>query len=393
MTERLLLLTPFFHPEPIGTGKYNSFLAMALVREGVAVDVLCFHPIYPDWRPRRSSEGLPGMRIYRGGAWMRFPRNTLLRRAVLECGFLFFMFRHARRIRRHSQIVAVLPPMLYLPFVHLIASRHARVTAIVHDLQGVMAGVGNGRVRRTVVRLVRRLEAAVFGCAHRVFTLSEAMATFLSASYGIAPSKVTVCWPFVSIDTRYSTNHLERQFAADKKHIVYAGALGDKQNPYELIAFFQNLAARRKDVVCHIFSGGPIFKALRRRAANGHRLMFHDFIPEQQLYELYLRSHIQVIPEKPGFANGAFPSKLPNLLAAGVPVLYIGQRDSDVCRMIHGTDAGLCAEGWDFANLNDLVDQLLLEGGKRSHADRRQAFNASLKSCFSIDPLVKELVG
>ena len=117
MTQRLLLLSPFFHPEPIGMGRYNGYLARLLTKKGVAVDVLCFHPLYPGWRPRSSKAALPGVRIHRGGAWLRFPKAGLLRRAVLEIGFLSYILKHARRIRTYSQIVVVLPPMLFVPLV------------------------------------------------------------------------------------------------------------------------------------------------------------------------------------------------------------------------------------------------------------------------------------
>jgi colanic acid biosynthesis glycosyl transferase WcaI len=102
MTERLLLLSPFFFPEPISTGRYNTFLVQALVDKGVHVDVICFHPLYPNWRPRRSNKGLNGARISRGGAWMRFPKNNLLRRAVLEAGFLLHVICHAGQIKKYS---------------------------------------------------------------------------------------------------------------------------------------------------------------------------------------------------------------------------------------------------------------------------------------------------
>jgi hypothetical protein len=56
MTERLLLLSPFFFPEPISTGRYNTFLVQALVDKGVHVDVICFHPLYPNWRPAAATK-------------------------------------------------------------------------------------------------------------------------------------------------------------------------------------------------------------------------------------------------------------------------------------------------------------------------------------------------
>jgi hypothetical protein len=112
-----------------------------------------------------------------------------------------------------------------------------------------------------------------------------------------------------------------------------------------LLSFFLELIKRHSDVICHFFSAGPIFETYQRlHKTTNKRLEFHDLVPDRDLFELYRRSHIQVIPEKIGFSEGAIPSKLPNLMASGVPVLYIGQKNSDVRHIIEKANSGLCKE-------------------------------------------------
>jgi colanic acid biosynthesis glycosyl transferase WcaI len=105
-----------------------------------------------------------------------------------------------------------------------------------------------------------------------------------------------------------------------------------------------------------------------------------------------MRSHIHIIPEKKGVSKGALPSKLPNLLAIGVPVLYVGEKNSDVWRLIKDCDAGFCTDSWDFEQLNSLVDQLLIEGEQRSHSDRRYSFQKKYAGFFSVEALVEKLL-
>ena len=120
--------------------------------------------------------------------------------------------------------------------------------------------------------------------------------------------------------------------------------------------------------------------------------MFHDLIAERDLYELYLRSDIHVIPEKIGFSKGALPSKLPNLLASGVPILYIGSQNSDVGQVIQRAEAGLCSDSWDLEKLNTLVDRLLADVVDRSHIDRRSTFEKKFARLFSVEALIRELL-
>ncbi|MGB8475721.1 MAG: hypothetical protein WCE61_16705, partial [Candidatus Acidiferrum sp.] len=50
---KLWLFSPFFYPETISTGKYNTILSRALAERGVEVNVVTSHPFYPNWKPAR----------------------------------------------------------------------------------------------------------------------------------------------------------------------------------------------------------------------------------------------------------------------------------------------------------------------------------------------------
>ncbi len=364
-----------------------------MLKRNIGIDVICFHPLYPEWRLQPTKETLPGVCIYRGGARIKYPHSTLLKRMLLELDFLVHLFMHADKIKRYSHVIAVLPPMLFLSLARICAARDTKVIAIVHDLQGIMAAIGTKRGQRTVVWLVRLLESIVLRFSQQVIVLSNAMATFVSNTYKVPSKKIKVCWPFVSLDSKISRGRLRNLFPGDMKHVVYAGALGEKQNPEGLVSFFIDLTSRRKDLICHFFSRGPIFEALRRNHGKDNcRIMFHDLVPEKDLYELYLNSHVQVIPETIGNSMGAFPSKLPNLLAVGVPILYIGDKNSDVWRVVQMSKFGLCADRWDNKLLNFLADRLLEESETRSHNDRSLIFNKTLKDHFSVDALIKEMI-
>ena len=56
--KKSLLISPFFYPEPISTGKFNTDFALKLQEEGHQVTVLCSHPFYPEWKTKFSSDTL-----------------------------------------------------------------------------------------------------------------------------------------------------------------------------------------------------------------------------------------------------------------------------------------------------------------------------------------------
>ena len=101
--------------------------------------------------------------------------------------------------------------------------------------------------------------------------------------------------------------------------MVYSGALGEKQNPFKLLSIFQKVVNKRDDICCHFFSNSPLVDTIKKKVtiSNGN-ILFHDLVPEENLFELYQKSHLQVIPQRPGVSDGAIPSKLPNI-HRGIP--------------------------------------------------------------------------
>ena len=42
--QRLLFVSPFFYPEDISTGRYNTYFVRALLAQGVEVAIVAAHP-------------------------------------------------------------------------------------------------------------------------------------------------------------------------------------------------------------------------------------------------------------------------------------------------------------------------------------------------------------
>jgi len=108
-TKRILIASPFFYPEPISTGKYNTFLAEKLVQKGHDVTVICSYPFYPAWKPEFTRKALAGVKVMRGGLRMVYPKSATIRRLILEAWFAW------QGRQTHTEIKNVIIPsdMLY----------------------------------------------------------------------------------------------------------------------------------------------------------------------------------------------------------------------------------------------------------------------------------------
>jgi glycosyltransferase involved in cell wall biosynthesis len=391
----VLFLSPFFAPEIISTGKYNTYLARGLVAEGHGVTVVCSDPLYPDWSPRPSKHSETDMRILRGGSKVHYPKSTVGRRLVLEGWYVWHVIKSlvGSRIRPDAAI-AVFPPVSFAFVLPILVKPDTPIYGIVHDLLGIMATSSGGRWRRLISRVMGLIERKAMSRCTRLVALSDSMKTVLTDRYGVAPEKIVVAYPFATLkELKHTQTELADLLPNNVINVVYSGALGEKQRPEQLYSLFKRLSAGNLNLRCHVFSGGPAFEALKERAMQdgAQSVRFHDLVPERNLWELYERSNIQVIPQATGTGAGAFPSKLPNLVAAGVPVLAICDVDSELARVVEASGIGRVVSTWDESSLVSEAVAFVNDVKGKSREQRREKMAAFVRVNFEVSSLVEKL--
>ena len=392
----VLILSPFFFPEAISTGRYNTALARTLAERGKEVTVFSSHPLYPSWRPKRSQAVLPEIKIQRGGGWLRYPRTPFLRRAVLEIWYAAFALAAYLRIGRHKPrcVIPIFPPCLFLALLHPLLPSGTSVVGIVHDLQGVL-GVRSDSVIGKLARAgIRWIERRSFAKCDRLIFLSHSMLARAIQDYALRREICSVHYPFQTLPSQptKSTSTLRETLPADYVNVVYSGALGDKQSPDELLRFMADLERRNANVRCHVFSAGPHFERLRRDSQTRCGVKFHALVAEDDLAELYARSSVQIIPQAGGTSDGALPSKLPNLIAAGVPIFAICDEGSEVAEILKAAGTGLTAPNFLSSVTLERFDTLLAVATSESTASRAKRLKPFVEKHFSIEPLVDEIL-
>ncbi len=327
---------------------------------------------------------------------MRYPRSAVLRRLALELWFALYVSRQGRARGDDTTLVAIFPPNLG-PLLAMSTRKSCRdKVGIVHDLQGIMANSVESGLRRLIARAVRRLERRALRACDRVVCLSESMRDCLVRDYGLEAGRCVVCYPFVTLPARTgSEDRIASLFPSGHRHIVYAGALGEKQRPDDLLALFRALCRHDPAIRCHVFSSGPVMGRLRdeieRNGPPG--LSAHDLVDDDQLVHLYAHSTLQVIPQATGTGAGAFPSKLPNLLASGVPVFALCDEDSELARVLAETGAGRASGRRPCAEWPGLIAGLIDEAEAEGREARCRRLRPFIESRFSVDRVIEAIEG
>ena len=326
---------------------------------------------------------------------MRYPKWPMLRRLLLEFWYLCFLAYELPRYKSSTAaVITVVPPVLYLPFSRRILRKGVPIVGIVHDLQSIFLEKSSSLPMRALAALIRRMEGAALRNCDSLIFLSQSMASRAIEQYGLDGTNCFVHLPFVSRPSIGGNGQeLVEIFTPNCRACVYAGALGEKQNSERLVECFVALVKAESGIVCHCFSRGPMFNHLRRKYENIFGIKFHDLVDERDLPELLARSDIQVVPQLFGTSEAALPSKLPNLIAAGVPVLAICDEVSEVGRIVLKARAGSVVHSWDPDAISAAALNLLNATKGQSREERKATASAFVAQHFSLQRLVDEISG
>ena len=359
--KKILILSPFFYPEPISTGKFNTDFAKKLQEEGHQVTVLCSHPFYPEWKTKFSSETLEDIKIVRGGEKIKYSKKVSLRRLVLELWYAYFILKNIKKYQKHIDIIIpIFPPSLAFCLASFFIKKEVKKIGIIHDLQIIYSLQKKGFFSNLISFFIKKVEKFCFKSCDKLIFLSDEMKKEAVNIYSIRKEKCEVQYPFTSINDISISDNLKNILPKNQHNIVYSGALGEKQNPHELLKVFAFISKNTPNTVCYFFSQGPIFEELKK-INNNKKIHFYPLVKKEDIQELYSRSSIQIVPQLPNTSNGSLPSKIPNILVSGTKVLVITDKNSELELLFKKYNLQKVITSWDKRvielSIRELLDQ------------------------------------
>lgn len=347
----LLIFGINYAPEMIGIGPYTAGLAEELARRGHAVDVVTGQPYYPRWRIERAGRSMWSDTQENGITVRRCPlyvprRPTFVRRLIHYASFALFALLPLLRsvlARRPDAIVAI-APALVAALVPFILARIMRVPfwLHVHDFEAELASatgfVGRGSL---AARLARRFENAMLTRADQVSCISDAMSEAARAK-GVARDRVlTLCnWANHADAVARADGRIARRDlgAGRRKVVMYSGNIAAKQG-LDLMVEAARLVRQRRDLLFVICGEGPTRQQLEEQAAGLSNVIFRPLAAPERFAATLRAADIHLLPQLASTADLVLPSKLPNMLASGRPVIATAGAGTSLAREVIG--AGL----------------------------------------------------
>ena len=329
---RILIYGINYTPELTGIGKYTGGMAAWLARRGHDVSVITAMPYYPEWRVQTAyakkgwhREELNGVQVYRCPLYVP-GEATSFKRILHEFSFvasslpvwLGFLFK-----KKSDVVISVSPPF----HLGLLALGYARLRGIpllthVQDLQVDAAKelgmLGNERL----LELMFRAERLILRGSTAVSTISQGMKRKVEEK-SISPEKVIMIpnWvDTVRIQPLPRSRSLlgELGIDAEKKVVLYAGNLGEKQG-LEMVVEAAGQLAHRPDLLFVFVGSGGGRERLEAmvRAAQLTNVRFFPLQPYEKLSSLLAIADLHLVLQKKAASDLVMPSKLTGIMAAG----------------------------------------------------------------------------
>ena len=378
---RVLLLNQYFHPDLAPTAQLASDLGEALARAGHEVHAVASNRPYA---PSGIGVCLPRHERTRGVQIHRVPstamgRGSHLLRAV---DYVSYMAGAAVTVLgglRPDVVVALSTPPLLAALG--LAARELQGTRLVLWVMDVYPEVAIelGALARggIAARLVGGVSRLVLARADAVVALDEAMRARLIA--GGAPSdRVEVvdnwCDGAAIRPLPSAGNGLRRELGiADEEFVVsYSGNMG---HGHDFDTVVEAMALLAGEPVRWLFIGdGPRRVSVERAIADrglAARAIHLPYRPSSALPLSLTAADASLVTLKERLAGLIVPSKLYAILAAGVPVLYVGPPEGRAHEVAGAEGAGASLRNGDATGLAAAIQRLRTDEPRRADTGRR----------------------
>ncbi|WP_343673081.1 WcaI family glycosyltransferase [Chitinophaga sp.] len=376
MSERLLLITGNYSPEPTGIGKYNGEMMQWLADKGYDCTVITTYPYYPHWKIQPpyerqarwyTQEVHPGLTVYRCPQYIPAAPSGM-KRILMDMTFFiaaFFRLLPLLLTTKFDVVMVVVPPF-HLGFLGLLYKwiRGTRLLYHIQDLQ-IEAARDLRLIRsRWLISTLFRMERFILRRADLVSSISDGMMRKIAAKSGrdifFFPNWVAVSH-FFPIRERQDLK-ADFGFHAGDKVILYSGAIGEKQGLESIleVARAMQTDTRLKFLIC---GAGPYKTTLedKAQAMSLHNVIFYPTQPFSHFNRFLNMADIHLVIQKANAADLVMPSKLTTILAVEGLALITANEGTSLYELAKEHNIGIVVEAENPQALYDGLIQAINE--------------------------------
>ncbi len=367
---RLVFLNRYFFPDQSATSRLLSDLAFDLAEAGYRVAVVTSRQLADEPAHRLPVfETVRGVAIHRV-AGTRFGRAHLAGRFADYATFYPSAALRLSRLVAPGDVVVVKtdPPLASVIAWPIAGLRRARLVAWIQDLFPELAeALGVPGFRGLPARALSALRNRSLRHAERIVVLSEGMRARLAAE-GLPEGKIAIIENWADgarIGPRArEDNSLRRDWGLERCFVVgYSGNMG-RVHAFDTVLDAARLLLDDPRIVFLLIGGGALKAGIEAQleAQGLSNVITKPFQPEALLPASLAVSDAHLVTLRPEAEGLVVPSKIAAATAAGRPVIFIGDPDGELARLVAASGSGIALAPGDAARLAETVRRWARDG-------------------------------
>ncbi len=338
--KKLWIVTEVFFPEETATAYILTKIADHLVGD-MDVNVICGPASY-EGKGRNIDAGTidDRVKVHRVSATV-FGKNRLISRVFRLLSMTWKLTRELKkRVVDGDEVLVVTNPAPILLSVARLRSRKSfRLSLLVHDVfpeNTIPAGIIKSE-KSLFYRFLKSLFDRAYAKADKLIVLGRDMEDVVTRKIGEGSENKTVI-----IENWADLDNVNPEQRVDDGKIVlqYAGNLGRVQGLMELLKCVKDSS---NDLIeMSFFGGGAVEKDLKNfvEVNKMNNVHFYGNYKRNEQNKILNSCDLAIVTLAEGMYGLGVPSKTYNILAAGKPILYIGDDKSEVALMIKENGIG-----------------------------------------------------
>lgn len=315
--------------------------------------------------------------------------KRLFRSIYVSVRFTVYLCANVRK--EDSLLTVTNPPLLILFIAAIRKFRKFKWNILVHDVfpeNALAAGVITSK-NSLKFRILRYFFDKAYSSADDIIVLGRDMAEVLSKkTKNKVKIKIIENWAdckSVYPDDQYL---LHRRF--DKIILQYAGNVGRVQGLQFLIDAFAR--ASNPKMVLEIYGEGVAKESLVKYvdSLGMANICFKDAFSRSSQNAVLNGCDIAIVTLAEGMYGLGVPSKTYNILAAGKPILFIGEKDSEVGRLVTENQIGFTFSNDDIDSLSNFFETFGYDASTLSEMSQRARRLA--ESLYSEEVILQKFV-
>ena len=346
--QKLWIATELFYPEETSTSFILTKIANKLT-EKYAVEVVCGEPVYDKNKKSESFTLNPAISIHRIKG-LKSDKNRLVDRSIQFYFLSFALFFYLlKNVKKEEKVFIVTNPAPLILLISILKSlKKIKVVILVHDVfpeNTIPAGIFKS-TDSWVYKILKRKFDRSYAKADELIVLGRDMQEIVASKTKNFknPPHITVIenwgdteniYPLLK-DEAFKSNSVFK----DKIIFQYAGNMGRVQGLLDLLKIIGQI---NNDQLAFYFVGEGAVKEEMINYVNSFKISnvyFGNAYSRDEQISVLNQADCAFVSLAQGMYGLGVPSKTYNILAAGKPILYIGEENSEINLLVKENNIG-----------------------------------------------------